>query len=488
MSGLLVVDVGTTGLRAAVLDGDATIRHLRYRAFPPSTPFPGLVEVDAVALAGEVLAAVHEVLDQHGGPVDAVGITDQRATTIVWDRATGEPIGPGLGWQDLRTVTECIVAAAEHGLALAPNQSATKIAWLLDHVDGARDRDLCFGTVDSWLVWSLTGGRHHVTDHSNASVTGLLRVDGSGWDERVCETLRIPMEMLPSLVETAGSVVADATVLPGSPPVTAIVGDQQASLVGQGCVHVGMAKITFGTGGMLDVCSGSEPPAQAARTHHGTFPLVAWSRDGELMWAREAIMLAAGSNVDWLRDDLGLFAESDDSEALAASCDSTDGAMYVPALLGLGTPRWDYGARGTLVGLTRGSTAAHVTRAVLEGVAHRGVDLIEAAEADVGSTIASLRIDGGMSRNGVFVQALADLAGRPVEVSPVVEATTLGAGYLAGLGVGTWSGMDDIAASWSPSRVLEPSPGYDSEGPRAKWRDAVDRAAGWIPELSALDF
>ncbi|MEJ7721277.1 MAG: FGGY family carbohydrate kinase [Ilumatobacteraceae bacterium] len=383
----------------------ATIRHLRYRAFPPSTPFPGLVEVDAVALAGEVLATVHEVLDQHAGSVDAVGITDQRATTIVWDRATGEPIGPGLGWQDLRTVTECIVAAAEHGLALAPNQSATKIAWLLDHVDGARDRDLCFGTVDSWLVWSLTGGRHHVTDHSNASVTGLLRVDGSGWDEQVCETLANPD--------------GDAAVARRHGGHCRRRGDGAARLA---TCH-GARRRPAGVARRAGLCPRRHGQdhvrhgrharrlqrQRAARTCCSHAPRHVPAR--RLVTRRRADVGArghharCGSNVDWLRDDLGLFAESDDSEALAAPCDSTDGAMYVPALLGLGTPRWDYGARGTLVGLTRGSTAAHVTRAVLEGVAHRGVDLIEAAEADVGSTIASLRIDGGMSRNGVFVQA-----------------------------------------------------------------------------------
>lgn len=488
MTALLVIDVGTTGLRAAVLDGEATIVALRYRSFPPATPFPGLVEFDAAALAAEVDRAVSDALAEHGGAVDAVGITNQRASTVVWDRATGEPIGPGLGWQDLRTVTECIVAAADHDLALAPNHSATKIPWLLDNFEGARDRDLCFGTIDSWLVWSLSGGARHVTDPTNASVTGLMHADGSGWNHDVCDVLRIPVEMLPEIVDTTGQGIAEATTIDGAPPITALVGDQQGSLVGQGCVEVGMTKITFGTGGMLDVCTGTDAPQRAMRCTHGTFPLVAWSRDGVRTWAQEAIMLAAGSNVDWLREDLGLFESAADSERLAGECESSDGTMYVPALLGLGTPHWDYGARGTLVGMTRGTTAAHVTRAVLEGVAHRGADLVEAAEADVGVDIPTLRIDGGMSANRVFTQALADLCDRPVEVSPVVEATTLGAGYLAGLAVGTWSGMSDIAASWSPAAVLEPSDGLDRDAVRGRWREAVARAAGWIPELSALDF
>ncbi|MDQ3738765.1 MAG: FGGY family carbohydrate kinase [Actinomycetota bacterium] len=492
MTALLVIDVGTTGLRAALIGDDARILELDHRPFPPSTPFPGLVEFDATAMSETVLDAARTVLATGGQGIDAVGITNQRASTIVWDRSTGVPVGPGLGWQDLRTVNECITARTGLGLALAPNQSATKIPWLLDAIDtddgAARERDLCFGTVDSWLVWVLSAGERHVTDPTNASVTGLMRADGSGWDEAVCDALRIPMSMLPEIVDTAGAVVAEATLLEGSPPITALAGDQQASLVGQGCVHVGMTKITFGTGGMLDVCSGQEPPARSSRSEHGTFPIVAWSLAGRHTWAREAIMLAAGSNVDWLREDLGLFDESADSAELAARCESSEGTMYVPALLGLGTPYWDYGARATLVGMTRGTTAAHVTRAVLEGVAHRGADLVEAARGDLDTTIPSLRIDGGMSRNGIFVQALATATQLPVEVSPVVDATTLGAGYLAGLAGGAWSGLDDIAASWNPSAVIEPGPAAAATEDRERWREAVRRSARWIPELTELDF
>lgn len=496
MTALLVIDVGTTGLRAAVVGDDARIQELDYRPFPPSTPFPGLVEFDAAAMSDLVLDAARSVMAASGRAVDAVGITNQRASTIVWDRATGVPVGPGLGWQDLRTVNECLTARAEHGLALAPNQSATKVAWLLDSIDAratgagadSRERDLCFGTVDSWLVWVLSAGERHVTDPTNASVTGLMRVDGSGWDEAVCDVLRIPLSMLPEIVDTAGATVAEATLLEGSPPITAVAGDQQASLVGQGCVHAGMTKITFGTGGMLDVCSGQHPPERASRSAHGTFPIVAWSLGGRRTWAREAIMLAAGSNVDWLSEDLGLFEKSADSSELAARCETSEGTMYVPALLGLGTPYWDYGARATLVGMTRGTTAAHVTRAVLEGVAHRGADLVEAAEGDLDVHIPSLRIDGGMSRNDVFVQALATATQLRVEVSPVVEATTLGAGYLAGIAAGTWSGLDEIASTWNPSCVVDPGPAAAASESRERWHSAVERSAGWIAELSGLDF
>jgi glycerol kinase len=481
---ILVVDIGTTGLRAALVDSKPTIRSLHYRPFPPSTPAPGLVEFDASEMGRLVLdAATAAIADAGSEPIDAVGITNQRASTIVWDRSTGEPIAPALGWQDLRTVGECIMAKIEHGLPLAPNQSATKIAWLLANTPGAADRDLCFGTVDSWVAWVLSEGALHVTDHSNAAVTGLFQHDGSGWSDRVCELMGVPLSILPAIVDSSG-LIGTASALPGAPPIAAIAGDQQASLVGQGCVHPGLAKITFGTGGMLDMCTGGAAPDTANRTANGTFPIVAWSREGELTWGVEAVMLTAGTCIEWLRDDLGLIATSAESHDVASRCATSDGVVFVPALLGLGTPQWDYGARGTLLGLTRGSERAHVVRAVLEGIAHRGADMVMAAETDTGLTIPLLRVDGGMSANPTFVQALADATGKPVEVSPVAEATTIGAGLLAGLAVGVWSGFDDIAASWSPARVVEPGQRLD----RTRWAIAVERAAGWIPELSALDF
>jgi glycerol kinase len=481
---ILVIDIGTTGLRAALVDDTTAIRSLHYRPFPPSIPSPGLVEFDAREMGRLVLdAARAAIADAGSDPVTAVGITNQRASTVIWDRSTGEPIAPALGWQDLRTVGECIMAKIEHGLPLAPNQSATKIAWLLANTPGAADRDLCFGTVDSWVAWVLSEGALHVTDHSNAAVTGLFQHDGSGWNDGVCGLLGIPVSILPSIVDSSG-LIGTASALPGAPSIAAIAGDQQASLVGQGCVHPGLAKITFGTGGMLDMCTGGTAPSTANRTANGTFPIVAWSHEGELTWGVEAVMLTAGTCIEWLRDDLGLIATSAESHDVAAGCATSDGVVFVPALLGLGTPHWDYGARGTLLGVTRGTDRSHVVRAVLEGVAHRGADLVIAAETDTGLTIPFLRVDGGMSANPTFVQALADASGKPVEVSPVVEATTLGAGLLAGLGTGVWSGLDEIAASWRPAKVVDPGEPLD----RTRWAMAVERASGWIPELSSLDF
>jgi glycerol kinase len=403
----------------------------------------------------------------------------------VWDRSTGEPVGPGLGWQDLRTVLDCITVKQEHGLHFAPNQSVTKLAWLLDNTAGARDSDLCFGTVDTWLTWTLSGGAVHATDHTNAGVTGLTTADAGSWNARVLDVFGVPDSVMPQLVPSSAMIGA-ATALPGAPPLAARAGDQQCSLVGQGCVRPGLTKITFGTGGMLDTCTGSSAPATAARTEHGTFPIVAWSTADGLVWGSEAIMLAAGSNVEWLREDLGIIDSPAASHDLAASVASSDGVMYVPALLGLGTPNWDYGARGTLLGLTRGITSAHLARAVLDGVAHRGVDLIEAAEADLGAAIDVVRVDGGMSGNPTFVQALADLGRRRVEVSPVIDATTVGAAVLAGVAVGIWGSVDDAAELWQPARVVEP--GDDRSAERQRWSDAVGRSAGWIPELSGLDF
>jgi glycerol kinase len=480
---VLVVDVGTSGLRAALVRSDGAVTALRHRPFPPATPFPGLVEFDATAMADAVLEVAGAVLAEARGGVAGVGITAQRASTVVWDRATGQPVGPGLGWQDLRTVLTCITAKAEHGLALAPNQSATKVAWLLDTFDPQRERDLCFGTVDTWVAYVLSKGTVHVTDHSNAAVTGLLLPDASAWSKRACDALRIPMTMLPALVDTSG-VFGEARALPGAPPLAALVGDQQGSLVGQSCLRSGMAKITFGTGGMLDMCLDERAPATANRSSNGTFPIVAWSRHGTRTWGAEAIMLSAGTNVEWLCTDLGIIDSPAQSHDVAAQCDSADGVVYVPALMGLGTPAWDYGARGTLLGLTRGSGRAQIVRAVLEGVAHRGADMVEATEADTGLQIATLRIDGGMSENPTFVQALANASGRPVEVSPHTEATTIGAAYLAGLAVGAWGSFDDILGSWSPRATVEPSAALD----RAMWAEAVERAKRWIPDLSALDF
>jgi glycerol kinase len=491
---ILVVDVGTSGVRAAIVRPDATVDHEHRLPLLPESPAPGLVEFDAAVMAEAVLQVARAAL-QDGGPVAGVGIANQRASSIVWERATGKPVAPGIGWQDLRTVGTCLVLQSE-GIRVAPNASATKVMAILDQVDPERARaekgELCFGTVDSWVAWTLAGGPGagalHVTDATNAAVTAL--VDHTiGWDEALLATLRIPLGMLPTVVDSAGAV-GHAAALPGAPPLCGIVGDQQASLVGQGCTLPGLAKATFGTGGMLDQCVGpGDPPAVMGRGGAGTFPIVAFRVDGLPTWGAEAVMLSAGTTVEWLRDDLGLITTAKESENVAAQCDTTGDVWFVPALLGLGTPVWDFGARGTLVGLTRGSGRAEIVRAVLEGVAHRGADLVESSEADTGFSIHSLRVDGGMTDNEVFVHALADAIGRPVEISPVLEATTLGAGLLAGLAIGTYATTAELAETFTPRRTVEPGRG-DAERAalRDRWLAARHKAEGTIPELSGISF
>ncbi|HEY8215849.1 MAG TPA: FGGY-family carbohydrate kinase [Acidimicrobiia bacterium] len=477
---ILVVDVGTSSARAAVVDADARVVVEHRAPLLPDSPAPGLVEFDAAAMAD----AVHDLAQRalaDGGPVDGVGIANQRASTIVWDRGTGVPVAPAIGWQDLRTVGRCLVLRAE-GLVIAPNLSATKLEAILDAVDPDRERDLAFGTVDTWVAWNLSEGALHVIDASNAQVTALRSPANDGWDATRLGTLRIPERVLPAVVDSTG-VAGAATALPGAPPIAGILGDQQASLLGQGCVHAGDAKITFGTGGMLDVVVGDEHPAFADRSRTGCFPIVTRRRGGRDTWGVEAAMLAAGTNVEWLRDDLHLITTAEESDAVAASCDDTGDVWYVPALLGLGTPHFDYGARGTLLGLTRGTGRAEVVRAVLEGIAHRGADLVDAAVTDTAVVIDALHVDGGMSANTTFVQALADATQRVVEVAPVREATMLGAAFAAGLALGVWSGDDEIAATWRPARRVEPRAPLD----RDRWHEAVARATGWIPELSTID-
>ncbi len=499
---VLVVDVGTSSVRAAIVrpgggddnggGGGARVSHVHTMAVLPSTPFPGLVEFDAAVMAEAVLTVAGRALAE-GGPVRAVGIANQRASTVVWDRATGEPVGPGLGWQDLRTVGTCLELQAE-GIRTAPNASATKVAALLDVADPDRSLAsagrLAFGTVDSWVAWTLSQGSLHVTDATNAGVSGLVTGDADGWDPAILTALRIPEAMLPTIVASSGEI-GPASALPGAPVIAGMAGDQQASMVGQGCLRPGLAKATFGTGGMLDLFVGPTRPAVAGRGRAGTFPIVAWRHGGprDQDWAVEAIMLTAGACVEWLRDDLGLVESADASSAIAARCTDTGGVWFVPALLGMGTPVWDFGARGAFTGLTRGTDRPAMVRAVLEGVAHRGADLLEAAESDAGTTVGSLRVDGGMTGNAVFVQALADACGRSVAVSREREATTLGAGYLAGMATGLWAGPDEICDDWSPAAVVDPRHDEAARSEtRAAWLRARDRALGTIPELSSIDF
>jgi glycerol kinase len=478
----LTLDVGSSSVRTAVVDDTGTVSHVRQQPLAVRSPQPGEVELDPLEIANVALELAAATLHD-AGRCDVVGITNQRATTIVFDPRTGESVGPALSWQDLRTVIDCLVLQ-EHGLRLAPNQSATKMKWLVEQ-SGRPASELQFATIETWIAWHLSRGSSYVSDHSNASVSGLVDVTLDGWDQPTLDILKMSDIRLPRLVSTIGAY-GEASSLPGSPVMTALIGDQPASLFGQSCVRSG-AKITFGTGAMLDMVHGANAPGTLSRYASGCYPTVVRSDTDHVTWGVEGIILSAGSCVEWLKD-LGLIADAAVSEGLANSVATTDGVSFVPAFSGLGTPRWDFGARGAFFGLTRGSSRAHLVRAVLDGIAHRGADLLDAAEAEVGVEIAQLRVDGGMSVNRYFVQRLADFSGREVAVSSEREATTRGAGLMALVGAGHL-GVDDVEDLWSPGTILTPSLNdTDRSHAREEWATTVERAARTIPELSEVAF
>jgi glycerol kinase len=479
----LAIDVGTSSIRTAIVDTRGTVTHTHQQRLSLTTPNPGEVELDGVEIARLALELSARTLSDAGG-ADVVGITNQRATTIVFDPRTGEPVGPALGWQDLRTVLDCLILQGE-GLRLAPNQSATKARWLVNQ-SGRPSGELRFATLETWLAWTLSEGALHVSDRSNAGVTGLVALGVERWDPRALSLLGLDEVMMPRIVDTMGPV-GHATALAGAPLITALIGDQPASLFGQSCVTTG-AKITFGTGAMLDMVRGVEGPDRMTRFASGCFPVVARSRDRDVIWGIEGIILSAGACIDWLRDDLGLISEAAETEALAESVDSTEGVSFVPALSGLGTPQWDFGARGGFFGITRGSTKAHLVRAVLEGIAQRGADLVDAAGVETGHALEEIRVDGGMSENRFLMQRLADFTGLRVAVSSEREATTRGAGLMALVAHDAMS-IDDVEGLWSPSIVLTPSiTDEDRQRSRDGWVDLVARVEKTIPELSAVEF
>ncbi len=482
MVNALAIDVGSSSIRTALVDERGVVAHVHQRPLRVETPSPGYVELDPEEIVRSALELAAVTL-REGGGCACVGVTNQRATTIVFDPVTGAPVGPALSWQDLRTVIDCLVLQGE-GLRLAPNQSATKVRWLVDHAARASS-ELRFATIETWLVWHLTRGGAFVSDVSNAGVSGLVTSALDGWDERTLSLLHLDPAMLATLVDTVCDV-GPARALEGAPPITAIVGDQPASLFGQSCVRTG-AKITFGTGAMLDVVHGDHAPADLSRYPSGCYPTALRSRHGVITWGVEGIVFSAGSCVEWLVD-LGLVRDAAETEELATSVPDSAGVGFVPAFSGLGTPEWDFGARGGFFGLTRGSSRAHLVRAVLDGVAQRGADVVAAAQADVGGTLDGLRVDGGMSANRFFVQRLADVSGHVVSVSSEREATTRGAGLMALVGAGHLT-LDDVESLWSPAFVATPA--LDDRArtdARDAWRVTLERARRTIPELSEVAF
>jgi glycerol kinase len=479
----LAIDVGTTSVRTSIVDEHGVVSHVHQQPLTVVTPQPGEVELDAAEIGRIVLDLSARTL-RDGGTCEVVGITNQRATTIIFDPLTGVPVGPALGWQDLRTVIDCLVLQGE-GLHLMPNQSATKAKWLVA-ASGREQKDLRFATVETWVTWLLSEGAVHVTDRSNAGVNGLVSLDLTTWDDHTLSVLGLDPVMMPSIVDTMGRHGV-ASALAGSPSITALIGDQPAALFGLSCVYEG-AKITFGTGAMLDMVSNRRRPESLAILPSGCFPTVLRSREGEVTWGVEAIIFAAGACLEWLRDDLELIEDPAQSETLATSVASCDGVSFVPALSGLGTPRWDFGARGGFFGITRGSTKAHLVRAVLEGIAQRGADLVDAAQRELGVTLDELRVDGGMTANRFFVQCLADVTGLRVTISSEREATTRGAGLMALVSAGFLT-LDDVERLWSPAEVFTPHlTAQQRSVSRATWAHTITRVEKTIPELSAIEF
>lgn len=478
----LAIDVGSTSIRTGLVDEDGTVSFVHQERLSIRTPNPGEVELDPHEIAQLSLELARRTI-RDGGGCDVVGVTNQRATTIVFDPLTGDAVGPALSWQDLRTVFDCLVLQGE-GLRLAPNQSATKAAWLVNQ-SGRPGAELRFATLDTWIAWHLSGGDTFVTDRSNASVNGLVDTSITRWDERVLSLLHLDEAMLPELVDTMGALGV-ASALPGSPTITSLVGDQPASLFGQSCVRSG-AKITFGTGAMLDVVHPASAPTSMIRFDSGCYPTVIRSRHHKVTWGIEGIILSAGSCVEWLCD-IGLISNPAESEGLAQSVASTEGVSFVPAFSGLGTPQWDFGARGGFFGLTRGVARAHLVRAVLEGIAHRGADVLEAGELEMGDVLSELRVDGGMSANRFFVQRLADFSGHTVTVSSQREATTRGAGLMALVG-GDHLSLEHVEDLWTPAFVATPSLSDDERrSARTQWATTIQRSLRTIPELSNVSF
>ena len=498
MNGYVVaLDQGTTSSRAIVFDAKGRPVTIAQYPFPQIYPKPGWVEHDPMVILETQLRAFAEAFEKSGlSPTDiaGIGITNQRETAIVWDKNTGKPIYNAIVWQCRRTAPICDELEAEGigdyirdktGLLIDAYFSGTKIKWILDNVDGAREKaergDLLFGNVDSWLIWNLTGGKAHVSDYSNCSRTMLFDINELKWDETLCGRLGIPMSMLPTPVPSSmiyGKVAPGITGLEmlAGIPVCGSAGDQAAALIGQGCIEKGQAKNTYGTGCFTLLNTGE----QSVRSASGLVTSVAWSIGGKTTYALEGSVFNAGSSIQWLRDEVGLLNTSSECEALATSVADNGGVYLVSAFTGLGAPRWDMYARGAIVGLTRGSTKAHIVRAALEGITYQVKDLLDAMEQDAGEPLSVLRVDGGASVNNFMMQFQSDILRKPIDRPKMVETTAFGAAFLAGLAVGVWSDIRDIADIRESDRVFTPQM-FEGEAQALykNWLRAVERAAKW---------
>ena len=485
---VIALDQGTTSSRCILFDREQNIIGVAQREFTQHYPQPGWVEHDPMEIWSSQYSVLTEVLAQSGvspAEIAAIGITNQRETTIVWDKNTGRPIYNAIVWQCRRTASLCEELKRDGeltqyiqertGLLIDAYFSATKIKWILDHVEGAREKaeagDLLFGTVDSWLVWKLTGGKVHVTDYTNASRTMLYDIRNLCWDQRICGTLGIPMSMLPQ-VKDSSNLYGTVNLQGVEVPIAGIAGDQQAALFGQGCFAPGQLKNTYGTGCFTLLNTG-----KAVESQNGLLTCVGWGLKGETTYVLEGSVFNAGSSIQWLRDELGIIQSSPEIDVLAESVPDNGGVYLVSAFTGLGAPHWDMYARGAILGLTRGTTKAHLCRATLEGIAYQTADLISAMEKDAGQKITGLRVDGGASVSDFMMQYQADLLGVPVERPEVVETTAWGAACLAGLGVGLWNSPEELLKDRKPGKLYLPK--TDRSREYAKWRKALERSKDW---------
>ena len=490
---VLAIDQGTTGSTVLVFDERLQLRARGYREFKQHYPQPGWVEHDPEEIWTSVRGAITDALHASGAGIDptqivAIGITNQRETTVLWDRKTGQPTGKAIVWQDRRTADVCQKLRADGlekairsatGLVLDPYFSGTKVAWMLDHTDGLRARaergEICFGTVDSYLVWRLSGGTAHVTDASNASRTMLFDINQMAWSDSLLEKLRVPRAVLPD-VRGSSEILAETRSVPGLPdriPIAGIAGDQQSALFGQTCFDAGDAKCTYGTGAFLLLNTGTRP----VPSENGLLTTVAWKLGDEVTYALEGSTFIAGAMVQWLRDGLGIIQSASEVESLAQSVPDSGGLIVVPALAGLGAPHWRPDARGLISGITRGTTKAHLARAVLEGVALQIADLIFAMEKDSGIALRSLKVDGGAAANDLLMQFQADVLQTEIVRPKLVETTALGAALLAGLAVQVWKNKDEARATWAEDRRFVPSSSKARvDELLSRWRTAVAKA------------
>jgi len=493
MKAVLAFDQGTTSSRAIAFGHDGRILGMAQQEFRQIFPQPGWVEHDALeiwesqrAVAAQAIGLAHLA----PGDIAAIGIANQRETTVLWERSTGRPVHNAIVWQDRRTASRCDalrqaglepVFTRKTGLVLDPYFSGTKLAWLLDNVPGARVRaeagELAFGTVDTWLAWQLSGARAHVTDASNASRTLLFDIHALDWDDELLAILGIPRAVLPRVVSSCAPVAESACAgLPSGIALAGVAGDQQSALFGQACHHPGMAKNTYGTGCFVLMNTGARPAASKS----GLVSTVGWHDGSSTAYALEGSVFIAGAAIQWLRDGLGIIARAPEIDELASSVPDAGGVHFVPALAGLGAPYWDPHARGAILGITRGTTRAHLARATLEAIAFQSAELIEAMAADSGIALTELRVDGGAAASNLLLQVQADLLGVPVVRPKVTQTTALGAAYLAGLGVGFWKDEREIAALWSRERVFEPRMARGEAAERlGEWRRAVERSRAW---------